>query len=90
MDYTFNVPSFQGKRIQVVNENLYLIRRLRKKGFHLVAENLKISREIPCNVFEGYDLSGFSYDLVCTARYSNYVIRRLPGLGYLLYQGRKS
>lgn len=89
MDCAFNVSSFQEMRIEVVNEYISLLRRIVRQGGHLVLENLKVSREIPGNSFDRYDLSGFACDLVCTPRYGNYVIRGLPGLEYILYQGQK-
>lgn len=89
MDCAFNVSSFQEMRIEVVNEYLSLLRRVVRPGGNLVLENLKISREIPGNSFDRYDLSGFTCDMVCTPRYANYVIRSLPRLEYFLYQGRK-
>jgi hypothetical protein len=89
MDYAFNVSSFQEMRIEVVNEYLSLLQRIVRQGGHLVLENLKVSREIPGNSFDRYDLSGFANDMMCTPRYGNYVIRGLPGLEYLLYRGRK-
>jgi hypothetical protein len=89
MDCAFNVSSFQEMRIEVVNEYLSLLQRIGKRGGNLVSENLKISREIPGNSFDKYNLSGFACEMVCTPKYGNYVIRGLQGLEYLFYQGRK-
>lgn len=89
MDCAFNVSSFQEMRIEVVNEYLFLLRRILKPGGQLLLENLKVSREVPGNSFDLYDLSGFESKFACTPSYVNYVIRRLPGLEYFFYQGQK-
>ena len=89
MDCAFNVSSFQEMKIEVVNKYTSLLRRIVKQGGSLVLENLKVSREVPGNSFDRYDLSGFTCKIMCTPKYGNYVIRSIPRLEYLLYQGIK-
>lgn len=89
MDCAFNVSSFQEMEINVVNAYLSLLRRILKPGGLLLLENLKVSREVSGNSFDRYGLSGFDSEIVCAPAYANHVIRRLTGLEFFFYQGRK-